>query len=301
MFTLVHETGFIPPSPLVSAVNEAVSDAFFHNNTMNTVCRTHFLILDTRELAYDAAIGSTPAGGILTVVDLLALGMDFQAEDGGLVPIREKALAMTLTFEKTGGTYTLAESTQEETVLGDYDLTLRQSCYSQAAAYFSIDTETVIAKLMAPAASFTSVLPLDFMFSSGAGAWQTNLTLNADLTFTGEHLDADAGKHYVCSFSGRFEALAPISKYACALTLAELNTEKAEGEEWMEDGIQYIAVGPYGMEDSSDFILYLPGTPTSLFSEEFAFYYPEDAVPETLPCCALYNAGTGDYFFTAAK
>ena len=153
-FTLVPDTGDIPTSSLVSAITEAVRDAFFHNNTMDTLSRTHYILLDTRELMYDAALTSgEPAGGQLTVVDLLALGMDFQTENGDLVPIREKALSMELTFEVQNEAYILVESTQEEADLGDYDLTLRQGCYTQAAAYFGIDTQAVIQGLLDTIAS----------------------------------------------------------------------------------------------------------------------------------------------------
>ena len=154
VFSLTPDTGDIPTSPLVSAITEAVRDAFFHNNTMDTLSRTHYILLDTRELMYDAALTSgEPAGGQLTVVDLLALGMDFQTENGDLVPIREKALSMELTFEVQNGAYILVESTQEEADLGDYDLTLRQGCYTQAAAYFGIDTQAVIQGLLDTIAS----------------------------------------------------------------------------------------------------------------------------------------------------
>ena len=154
VFSLTLDTGDIPTSPLVSAITEAVRDAFFHNNTMDTLSRTHYILLDTRELMYDAALTSgEPAGGQLTVVDLLALGMDFQTENGDLVPIREKALSMELTFEVQNGAYILVESTQEEADLGDYDLTLRQGCYTQAAAYFGIDTQAVIQGLLDTIAS----------------------------------------------------------------------------------------------------------------------------------------------------
>lgn len=165
-FSLTPDTGDIPTSPLVSAITEAVRDAFFHNNTMDTLSRTHYILLDTRELMYDAALTSgEPAGGKLTVVDLLALGMDFQTENGDLVPIREKALSMELTFEVQNGAYILVESTQEETDLGDYDLTLRQGCYTQAAAYFSIDTQAVIQSLLDTIASSpaTSSNPGDYI------------------------------------------------------------------------------------------------------------------------------------------
>ena len=99
----------------------------------------HFGCRDMEMSCDEAAMGASPAGGMYTIVDLLALGMDFHMVDGARTPIRERALSMTLTFEEDGnGGYTLLETAQEETDLGDYDLSLRQECYEQASAYFGI-------------------------------------------------------------------------------------------------------------------------------------------------------------------
>ena len=116
------------------------------------------------------------------MVDLLALGIDFRVEEGALVPIREKALSMTLTFEEQGGAYLLTD--QESTVLpdlGDHDLALRQGCYSQAASYFGIDTGAVVAKLFdaiasSPAASSS---PGDYISAHG---WE-----HMELQFYGDY------------------------------------------------------------------------------------------------------------------
>lgn len=166
VFTLVPDTGYIPTSPLVTAVTEVVKDTFFHNNTFNTCGRAHYVILDTRELMLDSSPSSNP----LTIVDLLALGMDFQMEDGALTPIREKAMEMTLTFEEQEDAYILTD--QESTILadaGEYDLALRQACYSQAVSYFGIDTEAVITKLFDAIASSPAVSsnPGDYIDAHG--------------------------------------------------------------------------------------------------------------------------------------
>ena len=148
ILTLVPDTGYIPSSPLVSAVTEAVNDAFFHNNTIDALSRTHFVILDTRELMYDSAIGTAPAGGKLTVVDLMSLGMDFHMVEGTLTAMRERVLEMTLTFKEEDGGYVLTD--RESTILpdaGEYDLPLRQACYSQALTYFGVDTDAAAARL----------------------------------------------------------------------------------------------------------------------------------------------------------
>lgn len=128
-------------TPLDIAIDEALRTTFFHNNTMNACGCVSHVVLSTALICYDAAMDSFPAGGINTVVQLLALGMDFQMENGALIPIRERALSMELSFQEAAdGSFILMDSRQDETTLGNYDAALRQECYAQAAAYFGIET-----------------------------------------------------------------------------------------------------------------------------------------------------------------
>ena len=149
ILTLVPDTGYIPSSPLVSAVTEAVNDAFFHNNTIDALSRCHYVILDTQELFHVPALVSGDSScGKLTVVDLMALGMDFHMVEGTLTAMRERVLEMTLTFKEEDGGYVLTD--RESTILpdaGEYDLPLRQACYSQALTYFGVDTDAAAARL----------------------------------------------------------------------------------------------------------------------------------------------------------
>lgn len=55
--------------------------------------------------------------------------------------------------------------------------------------------------------------PIDFVFSSGVGAWATSMTLEQDGAFSGEYYDADMGvcdedypngTVYICDFRGGF-------------------------------------------------------------------------------------------------
>ena len=124
-------------------------------------------------------------------------------------------------------------------------------------------------------------LPRDFVFCSGAGAWSTELTLNRDGTFFGMHHDSDMGSTgegypngtvYICRFEGRFEVVDQIDEHTYSLRLAELTTNETPGAEQIEDGVRYIAAEPYGLESGSDFLLYLPGTPYELLTEDFLFW-----------------------------
>ena len=156
------------------------------------------------------------------------------------------------------------------------------------------------------------VLPLEFVFSSGAGAWQSIITLNSDGSFKGTYSDAEMGSNgkdypngtlYTCEFSGKFEEIKQVNDYTYTMTLAEVNTEKKEGEEWIEDQIRYIAASPYGLENGKEFLFYTPETPIKELSEEFLNCWPkrylqEEQALEKLSCYGIYNKETESGFFT---
>lgn len=168
---------------------------------------------------------------------------------------------------------------------------------------------------------------LEMMFCSGAGAWQTRLALNTDGSFTGEFVDADMGDigdgypngtQYVCQFHGRFKDIRQLSDASWSLTLEELvlDTGHEIGEEWIEDGVCYIASGPYGFSGAGDempgenaeFILYSPearghAPGTELYGAlEFQSWMPHwyefQNSDECLNCYGLHNLETGYGFFS---
>ena len=153
--------------------------------------------------------------------------------------------------------------------------------------------------------------PLNLVFSSGAGAWGTYMTLNIDGSIEGSYRDSDMGvvgngypngTAYVCEFSGKFNNMKQIDNTTYAITLSEINTERAEGEEWIEDGIRYISSGPYGLEEGKEFLLYTPQTPVKNLTEEFIQWgYGSvglDSSRKTLECYGLYNTKMGYGFFS---
>ncbi len=151
--------------------------------------------------------------------------------------------------------------------------------------------------------------PLFFYFSSGAGAWGTELYLEEDGSFTGYYRDAEMGTTgegypcgtvYVCTFSGRFGQGKRIDNYTYGLKLEELKFEKSVGEEWIEDEIRYVASQPAGLELGADYVIYLPNTPTSLLSEDQLFWWPGRFGEEmtTLNGYGLYNLYDQSGFFS---
>ena len=121
-------------------------------------------------------------------------------------------------------------------------------------------------------------LPLDLTFASGAGAWCTGLTLERDGSFAGAYHDSEMGDQgecypngscYISTFSGRFGRIQQVDDHTWAMSLEELTVQETPGEEWIEDGIRYIAAEAYGLEEGTEYLLYSPETPTEGLDEEF--------------------------------
>ncbi len=161
-------------------------------------------------------------------------------------------------------------------------------------------------------------LPMDgdsveMSFSSGVGAWETELTLHSDGSFEGNYHDSEMddadddypnGTVYYCVFKGTFTDIAKVDEYSYSMKLENITAENPKGEETIgsEEGIRYIASDPYGFEEGKEFIFYLPGTPTDGLSEDFLSWWPElfddDEDKDALSDYALRNVAK-DYGFFA--
>lgn len=151
-------------------------------------------------------------------------------------------------------------------------------------------------------ASLFARLPSYFVFSSGVGAWSTELTVAEDGTFTGFHSDSDMGDLdeelypngtvYTCRFSGAFSEPEKVDEHTYSMHMDALVTEDAEGEVTYEDGIRWITSAPYGLENADEVLIYLPGTRLDTLSEEVTFWlmaFMYGDMPEELPFYVLYN------------
>lgn len=161
--------------------------------------------------------------------------------------------------------------------------------------------------------------PLEMEFYSGAGAWQTELTLNPDGSFVGDYCDADGILLDVCQFHGRFGKVEKLTDYSWLLTLSELEIDTGHeiGESWAEedDYFQYTSSQPYGFDDNdynalepgARFILYSPNATghepgTELYGAlEFWSWMHErhefNSADDILGCWGLLNMETGRSFF----
>ena len=142
---------------------------------------------------------------------------------------------------------------------------------------------------------------LKFVFSSGAGGWSTQLSLQPDGTFTGHYEDVDMGDMgeenpngtvYVCDFSGSFSQPDKVDEHRWTMILEYLSTEKEPDEITYQHGIKYVSAGPNGLERVQEVWLYLPGAETEDLPEEFLSWTTSafaGEVPEELPFYGLYN------------
>lgn len=151
--------------------------------------------------------------------------------------------------------------------------------------------------------------PMELLYASGAGAWGTFLTLEADGSFTGNYHDSEMGAEggpvcYTCDFTGRFTDLRQVDEFTYAMTLESVENLTEQTEPWEEDGMRYIPSEPYGVESGTEFFFYLPERPLEGLDEEFLSWWPDNWRRETdglteLGCYAIENVEKGCGFFTS--
>ncbi|MBU5434949.1 hypothetical protein [Pseudoflavonifractor sp. MSJ-37] len=153
-----------------------------------------------------------------------------------------------------------------------------------------------------------ALFPRTFLFSSGVGAWSTELDVAEDGSFTGSYHDTDMGDTgedypdgtvYICTFSGRFSQPERVDGHTYTMRLEDIQQEETDGEAVIEDGVRYVGSGPYGLDDADEILLYLPGTPKSDMPEGFASWtsygWGDD---DTLTGWGLYNVAADEGFLS---
>lgn len=152
-------------------------------------------------------------------------------------------------------------------------------------------------------------LPDEFYFSSGAGAWGTELYLQDDGTFYGQYHDSDMGSigeeypngtQYICKFEGKFTVPVQVSEYVYSTTVEYMNIDR-EGEEYIEEGIRYIVSSPYGLDNAGEILIYLYGIPRAEMPEGFlSWMNGAEMVSDNLSCYGIYNVNE-ETAFTGVK
>ncbi|MCI8628912.1 MAG: hypothetical protein HFE57_05320 [Firmicutes bacterium] len=115
-------------------------------------------------------------------------------------------------------------------------------------------------------------------FSFTGSDWSTNLVLNLDGTFTGKCYDLDKSSwgddsdwdssSVYYSFDEKFSKPIKVDEYTYFVNLEYLNTEEMPENQYYKDDAQCIYSKVYGFDDTNDFLIYLPKTPTSILPED---------------------------------
>lgn len=150
------------------------------------------------------------------------------------------------------------------------------------------------------ASSVFSELPDKFIYSSGAGAWATELYLNDDGTFIGEYHDSDMGYTgadypngtvYISNYTGKFTEPQPVNEYTYSMTVEYIELEMEAGQEYYEDGTRYVTCDASELTDAGELLVYLPGAMRNDLPEGFLSWtgYGDFSVEEELQCYGIYN------------
>ena len=128
---------------------------------------------------------------------------------------------------------------------------------------------------------FEQLAGLEWSFSSGAGAWSTDMRIGADGSFSAEYHDSEMGDVgeeypdgvcYFCSFSGRLSVTEQVDEKTWKLKVESLETDDSQPEDRIEDGVRYLRAEPQGLAAGDEVVLYAPGTALSVLSEEMRLW-----------------------------
>ena len=150
----------------------------------------------------------------------------------------------------------------------------------------------------------------EFIFASGAGAWSTSLTLNADGSFYGLYGDSDmgdigegypGGTRYYSDFEGRFKNITKVDENTYKMELDYYTTKQTVDTEEIYDDVLYKYSEPYGIYGGSTFYFYLPDKPVSELTEGFIGWsygtIGDISGKSKLGLCGIYNESEDEGFF----
>ena len=153
---------------------------------------------------------------------------------------------------------------------------------------------------------FAELAKWSFSYSSGAGAWSTDLSISEDGTFTGFYHDSEAGSTgtgypngtvYVCNFSGKFTTPEQVDEYTWKTTIESISCEEEVGKEELADDVKYIYSEPLGLTNAEDIYIYKKGIHVSKLPEEYCTWIYDIDTYETLPFYGIYNEKDGAGFY----
>jgi len=124
-------------------------------------------------------------------------------------------------------------------------------------------------------------LPKDLYYSSGVGAWSSQMTILPDGRFWGYYHDSDMGDtdigypngtEYECSFTGIFTNIKKVSEYEYQMQIQDLQSFGIPRQKKIIDGVLIVTSESGGFAPNEIISFYLSTIPENQLSEETLFW-----------------------------
>lgn len=156
--------------------------------------------------------------------------------------------------------------------------------------------------------AFSELEYLEFHFNSGAGGWGTILLIHPDGSFSGNFQDFNMGiidpeypngSASFSNFSGQFDQPVWVDEHTCTLKITDLRYEQEPGTSEIQEGVLCYYDTAYGLTETEELLLYLPGTPLAELPEEYLSWANLYGYEGTeLPHYGIYNPGLKSGFYS---
>ena len=158
---------------------------------------------------------------------------------------------------------------------------------------------TEITKANDSTITFEDLAKYSYSFTSGAGGWSDDFDIEKDGSFHGSYHDSDMGDtgdgypdgiRYYCEYEGHFENIQKVDDYTYKMHLKDIKILN-DDQEYIADGVKYIPLTPYALNNANVVEIYMPGKPVSEIDEEVRtwLFIPYQDQQDTLENLALVN------------
>ena len=153
-----------------------------------------------------------------------------------------------------------------------------------------------------------------YVFSSGAGAWSSELNIYKDGSFDGQYSDTDMAPPttYYSTYNGKFGTPKKVDEYSYSIKIENLNITNDlhilygdDYDKMYSKEVKYVPSKPYGVDKTTELIVYPPFTPLSKMATECAnslglwLTKGESTLPKD--AYVLYNSAEGAAFYRTVK
>ena len=124
--------------------------------------------------------------------------------------------------------------------------------------------------------TFVDLAQYGYSFYSGVGGWSDDFYIEKDGSFHGSYHDSDMGDsgdgypdgtRYYCEYEGHFENIQKVDEFTYKMHMKDINIINND-DEYIADGVKYIPVTPYALNNANEIEIYMPGKPVSEIDDE---------------------------------